>query len=103
MPIDYREIPEVKEQIEHLEKMSQSKDRLDKMIGETLLSKNGREMTLHVEVTDPRLFQIVLGSMYSNDAPLSVPGAKIVMADLNNRQVVRNWLQERINEIDSTQ
>ena len=91
--IDFRVIPEVKSVIDYMEKDD----------NDMHLPAVGQRIKLDIEVKDPRLMQIVLGSIFSDKAVIGVPGAKIHAAAFDgDRQVIKDWLRSALEKLEAS-
>ncbi len=93
----YRELPEIKAAIARSAQSAAG--------GETMASwflyETGKKLQLDVEVIDPQVAQVLLGSAFS-DSPL-MPGFKVKnirFDDLERKDVVKAWLQHQLDTLE---
>jgi hypothetical protein len=102
MRADYYKIEEVKKIIDTYEEMRNSEDKNIRNAGNNLVLDQGKELLLKVRVTDPKLFQLVLYSLYDEESELSVPGAETlsVSFDVTSKQAIKDYLESKIRELE---
>jgi hypothetical protein len=94
--MDYSKIPEIAEKIERIQALEAGGES----IAGWFLYEPGKKLLLTVEVTEPEVARVILGSSFGH-ANL-MPGMKITdirFGDLERKDVVKAWLQQQIESI----
>jgi hypothetical protein len=97
MLVDYRAIPEIKERIEFVENNADANERIK---GHPFLYDPGKELLLHVKVTDPVLAQVFLYESLGPNKPY--PGLEVLevrWGDLDHKKKVMEYLEDRVMEL----
>lgn len=92
--INFRDIPEIAELLKRV------KD--DRTMSEWFKYPRGKKIQLELEVDDPELAQLVLGSSFSQEC--LVPGMKVKVvrfADLERKEILIEWMRAQISTLES--
>lgn len=94
--INYRETLEVKQAFEKYNSFPENDERRIHF-----LFDEGKELTLEVKVTDPQLFRLTCLSMFTDNSPLSVPGAEItsINVDTSGKEKIVKFLEEQLYKL----
>lgn len=91
--LDWTTIPEIKRRLTKLEEAAKSDDKDDQELANWFLMERGTTITLELEVTDPRLAQLVIGSIYAG--PTLIPGFDIITIERDSLVNIKNNAKKR--------
>lgn len=95
--IDYGTIPEFAKAIAFIQKAQADGESVAAMF----LYESGKKLELTVEVTDPEIARVVLGSSFGPSGLM--PGMKITnvrFGDLERKDVLKAWLRSQLETLD---
>ncbi len=97
--MNYFEVPEFKAAVERINAVRAADPQSVEMM---FLYQPGRKLQLDVEVTEPEIANVVLGSSFGPRALM--PGMKITnirFGDLEGKHVLIAWMKKQIQEMEA--
>ena len=95
--VNYAELPEIKAAITRIQSMQGEGEN----IAGWFLYPVGKQLELTVEVTDPEVTRVILGSSFGQNSLM--PGMKITnirFGDLERKDVLKAWLRAQLEQME---